>query len=111
MAARRVAGGFPGELAPPPVREPVPEEQQVVSPECYKIFSKLWDEVKRTAAIEVGVPVVSRRTGSGASFIRRALSAAYDKQLEKIELLANELTECQCELGLPGGGRFGQEKR
>ena len=92
------------EVAPPPIKEPVPEEEQVVKRECYEIFRRLWDEIKKTAAMEVGIPTVSRRTGIGAAFIRKALATAYEKQLEKIERLANSLTECQCEIELKEAG-------
>ncbi len=86
------------EVAPPPIKEPVPEEEQVVKRECYEIFSRLWDAIKKGAAMEVGIPTVSRRTGIGAEFIRKALSFAYERQLEKIEELTNQLIECQCEI-------------
>lgn len=92
------------EVAPPPIKEPIPEEEQVVKRDCYPTFSKLWDEIKKTAAMEVGIPTVSKRTGIGASFIRKALSEAYTRQLEKIERLANELIECQCEIELKEKG-------
>jgi hypothetical protein len=86
------------EVAPPPIKEPVPAEEQVVRRECYETFSKLWDEIKKAGAMEVGIPTVAGRTGIGASFIRKALAYSYEKQLEKIEKLANELIECQCSL-------------
>ena len=92
------------EVAPPPIKEPVPAEEQVVSRECYETFRKLWDEIKKTGAMEVGIPTVSGRTGIGASFIRKALAYSYEKQLEKIEKLANQLIECQCEIELKEKG-------
>jgi hypothetical protein len=92
------------EVAPPPIKEPVPAEEQVVRRECYETFRKLWDEIKKAGAMEVGIPTVSGRTGIGASFIRKALTYAYEKQLEKIDKLANELIECQCEIELKEKG-------
>jgi hypothetical protein len=86
------------EVAPPPVREPVPAEEQVVRRECYEYFRKLWDEIRKGAALEVSIPTVSRRTGIGADLIRKALGYARLKNIEKIEKLANSLIECQCEL-------------
>jgi hypothetical protein len=92
------------EVAPPPIKEPVPAEEQVVRRECYETFRKLWDEIKKAGAMEVGIPTVSGRTGIGASFIRKALAYSYEKQLEKIDKLANELIECQCEIELKEKG-------
>ena len=92
------------EVAPPPVKEPVPAEEIVVHRDCYEIFSKLWNEIKKAGAMEVGIPTVSGRTGIGASFIRKALAYSYEKQLEKIDKLANELIECQCEIELKEKG-------
>jgi hypothetical protein len=92
------------EVAPPPIKEPVPAEEQVVKKECYEYFRKLWDEIKKAGAMEVGIPTVSGRTGIGARFIRKALTYAYEKQLEKIDKLANELIECQCEIELKEKG-------
>ena len=88
------------EVAPPPVKEEALPREVVVKRECYKYFSKLWNEIKRAAAMEVSIPVVSEMTGMGADLIRKALSYAYWKQVEKIERLANELIECQCRLEL-----------
>lgn len=86
------------EVAPPPVREPVPAEEQVVRRECYEHFSKLWNEIKKSAAMDVSIPVVSEHTGMGSEFIRKALGYARFSVDEKIEKYANALIECQCEL-------------
>ena len=83
-------------LPTPPVEEPVPKEQQVVQKKCYPYFRDLWDEIRKGAAMEVSIPIVSERTGIGTELIRKAISHAHIKNIEKVERLANRLLECEC---------------
>ena len=58
----------------PPIEKPVPEEEIVIHRQCYNLFSRLWDEIRKGAAMEVSIPIVSKRTGIGAELIRKAIS-------------------------------------
>jgi hypothetical protein len=84
------------QVAPPPVKEAVEREEMAVSRDCYDYFSKLWNAVKKGAAMEVSIPTVSSRTGFGADLIRKSLSYAQTRNMLKIEELANKLFECEC---------------
>lgn len=81
----------------PPIEKPEPKEEAVIHRQCYELFSRLWDEIRKGAAIEVSIPVVSRRTGIGVELIRKAVSYGLMKNIEKAERLANELIECEVE--------------
>jgi hypothetical protein len=72
------------------------EIERVLKPECRELYSKLWDNIKKAAAIEVAIPVVSSRTGVGAEIIRSAISRSRFEIVEKTEKLVNELLECDC---------------
>jgi len=85
-------------VAPPPIEKPIPKEEMVISRDCYPLFSRFWNAVRKGAAMEVSIPTVSRRTGIGADLIRKAISHAYTKNIAEVERLANRLLECQCEL-------------
>jgi Asp-tRNA(Asn)/Glu-tRNA(Gln) amidotransferase A subunit family amidase len=84
------------QVAPPPVKEAVERGEMAVSRDCYDYFSKLWNAVKKGAAMEVAIPTVSSRTGFGADLIRRSLSYAQTRNALRIEELANKLFECEC---------------
>jgi len=86
----------PAELVPPPIPKPIPKGEQVIQRECYDLFSKLWNEIRAGAAMEVSIPEVSSRTGIATELIRKALSRARVKNLERVERLANKLLECEC---------------
>lgn len=94
---RRVEVAMPVvEVAPPPIREPVAEGEMVIKKDCYPLFSRLWNEIKKGAAMEVGTVTVSQRTGLGSELINKALSYARVKQTDKIERLTDKLLECEC---------------
>jgi hypothetical protein len=86
------------EATPPPVKEPVTQKEVVVSRECYEIFSKLWNEIKRTAALEASVHILAARSGVGTEYLRQSLSYYYRNTMGKLGKLANDLIECECEL-------------
>lgn len=83
-------------VAPPPIEKPIPKGEQVISKDCYPLFSRFWDAVRKGAAMEVSIPTVSRRMGIGAGLIRKAISHAYVKNIAEVERLANKLLECEC---------------
>jgi len=72
------------------------EVERILKPECRQLYSKLWDDIKKVAAIEVAIPVVSESTGVGAAIIRSAVSRSRFEIAEKVEKRVNELLICDC---------------
>jgi alpha-galactosidase/6-phospho-beta-glucosidase family protein len=90
-------------IAPPPAPPPPTarrRERMVISPECNEIFKSLWKEVEKAASMNVGIAILGDRRG-GAGLIKKALSRATLETSIKIESLANQLLECECELRMP----------
>lgn len=72
------------------------ELERILKPECRELYSKLWDNIKKVAAMEVAIPVVSERTGLGSEIIRKAIARSRYDLIDKIEKLVNNLMECDC---------------
>jgi hypothetical protein len=94
----------PPPVAPPPAPPPVTarrKERMVISPECNEIFKRLWKEVEKAASLNIGAVELGTAREGGVAMIRKSLSRAFWETNIKIERLANELMECECELRMP----------
>lgn len=84
------------DLVPPPVKEPTRRGEVVVSRDCYPIFSRLWNQIKKDAATLDAVKVVAGRTGYGNDLIMRSLASASTKNMMRTERLTDRLLSCEC---------------
>jgi len=88
----------------PPIRiveAPIPEpaarpSEYVIAKDCYKYFSKVWNTIKKEAALTRATRVLNERTGLGTELINRSLSGARRTNVVKAEKYVDDLLECEC---------------
>jgi len=90
-----IGPGVP-EAIPLPIKEPPRRGEMVISRDCFSLFRRMWDAIKKEQAMGQATRTLSTRTGLGVDLINRSLMQVRSRNTLRTEALVNRLLLCEC---------------